>query len=453
MDLETSPSPSRSEGLWRLAPAGPALLALVLGALTLGSKPLWYDETYNAYLVGRPWRELLHVASRSEPAQALYLVLLKPWSELVGASDATLRIPSVIFAAGAAAAVTVLGRELLGRRAGLLAGLLLATNGFVVAWSQQARTYAFAVLAVTVTSLLFVQARRSGSTARWAAYGIAAGLAPWCHFYVAIVVVAQLLTLLQRPRPPRRPVAVAAGIALLGWIPLALYVVDGTRENVEWIPSPSLDVVATSLHRPSGSNPLLLAAAVAGVVVLVRSRRGPDGGWRLTLLVGWVALPLLIGTCAAVFRPFLVPRYAIVIAPALALLAAAALDRIGGRRIRVAAVVAVLTIGVWQTVDWYRRTPSDWRKAGELATTAHARGATVVLIPPGVRIALERYAPDVPLAREASGKELLTIVSEGASDDAPGDVIARKLVGEEPYALVERFPLGDDLVALLWKRR
>ncbi len=453
MDLERPVRASRGEALWRLAPAGPAVLALLLGVATLGSKPLWYDETYDAYLVGRPWRELLHVASRGEPAQALYLVLLKPWSELVGTSDATLRIPSVIFAAAAAAAVTVLGRELLGRRAGLVAGLLLATNGFVVAWSQQARTYAFAVLAVTVTSLLFVQARRAGSTRRWVAYGVAAGLAPWCHFYVAIVVVAQALTLLQRPRPSRRPVGIAGSIALLGWLPLAVYVVDGTRENVEWIPSPTMGVVAAALHRPSGSNPLLLAAAAVGIVVLVRSRGERDGGWRLTLLTGWVTLPLLVGACAGVFRPFLVPRYAIVIAPALALLAAAALDRLSDRRIRGPAVVALLIVGIWQSVDWYRRTPSDWRSAGALATRAHARGATVVLIPPGVRIALERYAPDVPLKREASGGELLTIVSEGASDDVPGDVVARRLVGEKPYVLLERVALGDDLLALRWRRR
>ena len=73
------------------------------------------------------------------------------------------------------------------------------------------------------------------------------------------------------------------------------------------------------MHATSGWNPVLLAAALGGIAVLTLGRHATDGTWRLALLGAWVSLPIAVGVAAAVLRPFLVPRYAIVIAPALAL--------------------------------------------------------------------------------------------------------------------------------------
>jgi mannosyltransferase len=348
---------TRRDPLWTLAPLLPAVVAAVLGAITLGRKPLWFDERVDAELVQRSWPDLLRSIGDAEPSQAVYLVLLKTWADVVGAGDAVLlRLPSVALAAAAAALLVVLGRELFDRWTGLAAGILLATNAYVVTWSQQARAYTLAVLAVVTTTLLFVRARRSTGAWWWLAYGVAGAASIWCHFYAGIVLLAHLVALAaDTDRPPWRRAATAWGAVAVGLSPIVLYIAYGTRENVEWISPPSPGLVWESLTSPAGKSIGMLLAAALGLVAIVARRSVSPAPWKAALLAVWVALPLTVGVLASLIRPFLVPRYAIVIAPALALLAAVAVTSLAGRRAQAAALLALIALTAVHTWAWYGR--------------------------------------------------------------------------------------------------
>lgn len=445
------PSPGRSWP-WALAPLLPAAVATLLGAIMLGDKSLWFDEAFNADAVDRPWRTVLHMIRTTEPSQAVYLVILKPWAGLVGADDdVLLRLPSVVFAAAASALLVVVGRELFDRWTGLIAGLLLATNAFVVGWSQQARTYSLALLAVVVTALLYLRARRSGSLEWWLAYGVGGAASVWCHFYAGLTLVAHVAAFAaDQERPPWRRLAAAWCVIGLGLTPMVLYVVSGTRESVGWIPNPSLDVVWSSFHESAGENLLLLLAAALGVVALARGRAPTPSRWKTALLAAWVIVPVAVGVGAAVIRPFLVPRYAIVIAPALALLAAVAVRAPQHRLLRVGALTALLAVAAVQVGSWYARTPEDWRGTAAYARAAAGRGAAIAVLPPSAKLPFRRYGADLRLESEPHGAELVVVVLRGIMDPGPPDQVAREFVGGPPYVLQEERTFGERILVQRW---
>lgn len=432
----------------------PAAVAILLGATTLGDKSLWFDEAFNADVVERPWRDVLHMIRTTEPSQAVYLVLLKPWAGLVGAGDdALLRLPSVAFAAAAAAALVVLGRELFDRWTGLIAGLLLASNAFVVAWSQQARTYSLALLAAVGTTLLFVRARRSNTGWSWLVYGAVGAVSIWCHFYAGLILLVHAVAFAaDLGRPPWRRLATSWTVIGLGLTPMAVYIVGGTRENVEWIPSPTPNVVWSSVYEPSGENALLLLAAVLGLVALAVGRVAGSAQWKTALLSAWVVIPIGVGVAAAVIRPFLVPRFAIVIVPALALLAAVAVRAPQRRLLRVGAAAALVAVAAVQVGAWYDRVSEDWRGVAAYAAAATDRGATVAVLPPSVGLPFRRYADEIQLVSEPSGPEVVVIVHRGIKDPEPPAQVAREFMAGGRYVLREERAFGERILAQRWSR-
>src|SRR5262245_14193435 len=155
------------------------------------------DEALDVHWTGFSWSDYLHIAFENEGSQVLYLLMLKPWLALMSTDEWVARMPSVVFAALAAALMVPLAIRLFGSRfVGIGAGLLLATNAFSVSWSQQARQYALAMLFAVVVTYLFVIALESDGWAWWFAYGVVAGVSVYSHFFVALVVVSHVLALL-----------------------------------------------------------------------------------------------------------------------------------------------------------------------------------------------------------------------------------------------------------------
>lgn len=75
---------------------------------------------------------------------AAYFLLLKAWAAVFGASELSLRAPSLLASAAAARGVYLLGARLAGREAGVLAALVFAVSGAAVGHACEARAYAAA---------------------------------------------------------------------------------------------------------------------------------------------------------------------------------------------------------------------------------------------------------------------------------------------------------------------
>ncbi len=340
--------------------------AALLGAISIERRSLWMDEALDVHWTALSWSDYLRVAFENEGSQVLYLLLLKPWVALTSTDEWVARAPSVLAAALAAALIVPLGIRLFGSRlVGIGAGLLLATNAFSVAWSQQVRQYALAMLFAVVVTYLFVVALESDGWGWWFAYGVVAGVSVYSHFFVALVLASHVPALLVARREGLwHRWAVAAGIALAIALPAVNFVLYHDTGQVGWIPELQYAYVKDVLYEVSGESRLaLVVGALALVALAIGAYRGGREAWRHVLVASWLVVPLVLALAISYFKPMLVDRYLIVGVPALALATAYAASRLG-RWAGPAALVVLLVVAVAHVRDWYGSLiEQDWRAA------------------------------------------------------------------------------------------
>ena len=346
----------------------PGLLALVLGLITLERKAWWFDEAHDITLARLHWLRLIGEAGYYEPSQALYLVLFKFWRTFTPESEWFTRFPSVAAAVAAAALTGLLGARLFNRAAGVLAGILLATNATVVSWSQQTRTYALATLAAVVVTVLLVRATESDGRRPWFVYGVAGAVGVYAHFFIGFVLASHAMLWRSMSTRQRRHLLEAWAIVAVAFLPALPFIVVGGHSGTDWIPPTSWHGLRVALSTVAGFNALALVAAGAGAVVVLSGRTPSAVRWKGELLLAWAVVPVMGALIVSILKPMLVGRYLIVTAPALALLGAVALTAIRLRWVAAGATILLLLVSAKEIAAWYEREPEDWRGAARLAS-------------------------------------------------------------------------------------
>src|SRR5215813_22481 len=197
--------PEQRRSFWDPAvPGGPAswrdayvlmLLALVLNFQTLESRSIVLDEAASILYARRTISSLLLMLTGDDPNMGLYYVLLHFWVRIAGDSEAAVRSLSAVFAALAVPTLYFLGEGLFGRTAGLLSGLMLALNAFLIKYAQLARSYALRVFLATLSSYFFIVELEQPSKRARVGYLLASSLAIYAHYFAPYVLLAHAVTL------------------------------------------------------------------------------------------------------------------------------------------------------------------------------------------------------------------------------------------------------------------
>jgi mannosyltransferase len=358
-----------------------AVVTIALGIATglfafarLADRSIWGDEAISISYALEPFRGLLRSVSH-DPNMSLYYGLLWVWQRVFGDSVFAIRGLSVLFAALSVPAVYAVGARLYGRTTGLIAGLLLATNAFVLTYAQEARGYELVLLLTTIATYFFIGALR-GSRRSLYAYVAFSALAFYAHFFAVFVTLGQAcIALLRRDGVARRHwVAAYVGLGILV-APVAFRSLTLGRNPIGWIPRPGAHALWAGIRSLAGdSTTAVIALAVVLAVAAPSLFRARDR--RLALVLTWALLPIAVSFVISQAHPLFLPRYLIVSSPGVALLTAAAIKSLAPRAaaLALAGVLACAVPGLW---SWYHRPPvEDWKLASAfLATRAQAGDA------------------------------------------------------------------------------
>ncbi|HRE48674.1 MAG TPA: glycosyltransferase family 39 protein [Aggregatilineales bacterium] len=177
---------------YRLFPLVVLLVAAVVRFYHLDAQSLWNDEGNTLRLIQRSLPNLIAAANRDIHPPGYYL-LLKGWSAFTGETEFALRAFSVFAGILSVAAMIALGHRLHAPGVGVLAGLIVALNGFGVYYSQETRMYALLQGVAALALWLFVVwVGRGGRFDRWlVGFAIlnAAGL--YTHYSYPFVMLAE----------------------------------------------------------------------------------------------------------------------------------------------------------------------------------------------------------------------------------------------------------------------
>jgi mannosyltransferase len=292
------------------------LLLLVLVALglrlhDLARVPMRWDEGWSVALARLPLAECLRLTAL-DVHPPLYYLSLVPWLALARSPESWLRLPSVLAGtlavplAVVAAAAWWRGAGDTGRRAGLLAGACTALAPVLVYYAGVTRMYAQTTPLLLLAALGLARLAEHGR-ARWALAAVAGASGALYTFYYTGFALAGLFAaaLIAWPRAWRGTLAVAVATAL-AYVPWLAYA------------APRMLARTTERTGPAGFQ----VAAVPGML---------DDGLHATVFghdAGWLALTVVLVVLAAgcvLARPTMPAHLAVVVLPAVATLAGAAL--------------------------------------------------------------------------------------------------------------------------------
>ncbi len=399
----TVPQPSSS---WHLRPAHSRLvrwgmLVVYAGILAVLADrlSLWGDEGYTAGTMNLSWRAMVHDFARIDVNMSVYYTIVHAFTSLLGTQQFVLRLPSVLSIVAAVPLVDRVARDLVGRRAGRAAALLLLANPFVVALAINARPYAMLLTGGLVLVILFRRALRTGSWGRWITWAVASGVLCYVHVMAAPIVggILMFAWIFGDRRARIRSVAMLPILAVLA-IPTVLFLAP--KNTLNWVAALTAHTMIGQTLAGIGGKvyaPLIGVGVLLGLVQIVRERTHTDHWLPVVLLV----TPMAFMGAVAPYQSLFVNEYMTpMIVPATILAGfglTCGLAANGLRRWSAVAVAVLLSCGI--AVSGYRLLTGsltvggdDWQTAGR-ELNADVRPGDAVAFPNAFyRIIAEYYA-------------------------------------------------------------
>ena len=188
------------------------------------------------------------VRSGVESTPPLFFVLA--WiSTKFGDPTVWIRLPSLILGTATIPIVYLLGRETVGRGAGLLGAAVIAASPFATYYGVEARPYATLAFFVALSTLALLLAVRTGRRRWWALYAVAAAAAAHTHYTAIFVLATQGAWSLWACRDRLREPLIANLLAALLYLPW-LSQLHGSHLGVYALLEP-----LTASRRPARSRP------------------------------------------------------------------------------------------------------------------------------------------------------------------------------------------------------
>ncbi|MEU6544147.1 glycosyltransferase family 39 protein [Streptomyces sp. NPDC046859] len=320
----------------------PAVWTVGLGLWGLSRQhSVWRDEAATWQVARRSSGAMAHLLEHVDAVHGLYYLLMHALFSCFGSGTTTLRLPSVLAMAVAAACVTRLGQRTAGAWAGLAGGLALGLLPAVQFHLQEGRPYALVTAGAGVATVLLVTALEGRARRRhWAAYAAVVAVCGLLNWLSLLVLPAHLVTLAWT-RATRRVLArwaVASALAVAAVLPLILFSL-GQAEQVSWIPP-------VTWHMLIGPGVLVAIGVLGALADRPHTRRPSAAAVGLPLL----AVPQLLLLCVSLVKPLFLDRYVLFSMLGLALLIGTALGAavraVRPRLPRVSAVLVPVAVAV-----------------------------------------------------------------------------------------------------------
>ena len=310
------------------------VIALVptVGLLPWLDKPMFRDEGASLYSAHLDWTALGQQSRVVDLMLLPYYSLLHLWIEISDSIE-WLRFLSVLAFGLTVFIVGHLGTRLGGRRCGVVAAILVATNPLMIEGGLNARPYALSALAATASVAALIR-WLDGNEVRWI----------WWFFLASMVsLLLQLFSVLGplsalvaavalRPQVFRarwRVLIAPIGLLLAATVSSGIFA-SSQRGQISWIPSFDGKQLVNAMEGPaSGVSSFyaitVLIIAIVSISLCIRAwSRGSFRPTRLelerfTIFLAWAALPTAILIAVSLLKPVFVDRYMTASAPGLAL--------------------------------------------------------------------------------------------------------------------------------------
>ena len=358
---------------------------------TLGHQSYWFDEAQAALELHLSFGSMLNSMVVHETNPPLYFVLGWLWAHVFGTGEVGLRSLSALAGTAVIPIAYLCGRELVSRRAGLVAAALTALSPFMIWYSQEAREYMLLALLCGASLLYFARAWHDPSRGNVALWGVFSALAVLTHFFAGFLVAPEALWLLYVIRD--RAIVIASAVVAAVQLALApLLFTHATKNLLGFIDETPLHLriqqvpvafgLGTLYQSPAVRYGLLGAAVLVGAcIVLLLVGADSIELWGAGAAAALAAVVLLVPLVLALLgEDYYIPRALIPAWIPLAVVVGAACTAPRARAPGAVLAVVLLVSFVYAQVKisenaQYQR--PDWRGVARAVGSASATRAIV----------------------------------------------------------------------------
>lgn len=385
------------------------LLILLIGALLrffrLDFQSVWLDElhTLNEANPNLSLSESYKLLLTAEPHPPLYFILVHYILMIFGYTPFVLRFFSAFVGVLGIAAIYYLGEELIDKRAGLIAAVLLAINPFHLTHSQDGRMYALLLLTTTISFIYLIKFLKKPSYKSAIIYGIFSTLMIYCHFFALFALFSQYLILLYFlifPDVIKRIIffkycLIAGLLTLVLYLPTYQLFIKTSEIKSFWIQMPEKDVFTQIFKDFFGQSEMVLFLIVPVIImffVKLFSQKETDSFsikpeknnliFGYFILFVWIITTLILPLIRTYLTlPMIVNRYFINILPAVLLLIAIGIYFIKNRTVQhtfLALIVVFSLTDIFVVKKYYSSYHNaQFREAAAFVTANHVEGEMI----------------------------------------------------------------------------
>jgi mannosyltransferase len=393
------------------------LPVILLGAFALrlwhlGARSVWTDEGSTWTAATAPLHELIRLCAQKDASPPLFY-LLTSWVMKLGDDEAHLRFVSALASVGLVWLTYRLARLFLGRGESTLAAALTALSPFQLMFGQEARTYTLVACLATGSLFLFLRAAVLGRKRAWIPYVVVSALALYTQNIALLSFGVQGAVILFHPDARRRLLPwVASLIAIvalyLPWAFISMTQMSHLSHSHWYLKRPDFHAVLQVLRAvflspiplvtPDHTATLpglrafvpapiaqLVLFALPGVPFLLAARRGIGDDARamaVRLLMLALLLPLAAVFVVSFRTPLWLPRYFVLLTPALSVLTAIGIAELHPHALMRAWAGLFLLAQAYACIRYdtdYSKEP--WRTVAHAIAEQAPPGRTAVLVP------------------------------------------------------------------------
>lgn len=299
------------------------IIGFLLRLISL-DQSLWLDEAINVLATQKfSLLEMITEYAKADFHPPGYFIILWIWTKLFGIGETVVRIPSVIFGTITIYLIYLLGCKIHSKTLGLVSALLLAINPLHIYYSQEARMYALATLAVSINILLLIKLIKGERLNTF--FLIISNLFVLSFDYVTYFIFpAQLIFLIIYKQEIIKKWLISLSLAILlgiWWLPTFFSQLDVGAVTSEKLPAWKLIVggfdykalpltfIKFIIGRISHPDKLIYVSILMPIIILFsfllpRGIKFIKGSGRY-LLLSWIAIPLILATLIS----FIIPIY------------------------------------------------------------------------------------------------------------------------------------------------
>ncbi|MDO8748846.1 MAG: glycosyltransferase family 39 protein [Candidatus Omnitrophota bacterium] len=229
------------EAIWLFAIL---IVAFFLRFYHLGYRDFWYDEITSFYYAQHP------LDNWNPP---FYWILLHFWTKLFGASEFSLRFPSLLFSFISVFFVYLLGKRLFDSRVGIYAAIFMAFSPFHIQYAQEARPYSLSLFLSILSTYILFMALTEKRRRFWFVFVLvtAAGFYSNINYYHIFLLIAQALCvfiLLESKGVKKLFYFLFPMLSFLPWVPRFIEKFNWIKGgDFWWIRKPNWEILSTTM--------------------------------------------------------------------------------------------------------------------------------------------------------------------------------------------------------------